>query len=112
MFTLVANNHTYYLAPYYGVYSGKDRGDGIRIFSIENGNLVDAKIIKTGSGMHYKLYYDYEAFSVPKKVQDFTIRYDPGAKTIILPVVGAGGRVTAGKIVYKFNGQYFEKVKN
>ena len=109
---LTANNRTYYIASYYGVYSGKDRGEGIRIFSIENGNLIDAKIIKTGSGMHYKLYYDYDLFSIPKKMPDAGIHYDPLAKTITLPVISAGGRLTANKIIYKFTGQYFERVKN
>jgi hypothetical protein len=40
LYNMSANNHVYYLAPYYGVFSGKDRGEGIRIFSIEKKNWL------------------------------------------------------------------------
>ncbi|MDR3694270.1 hypothetical protein [Mucilaginibacter sp.] len=112
LYNMSANNHVYYLAVYYGVFSGKDKGKGMRIFSIENGKLVDAKLIKTNSGLHNKLYYDYNSFSVTKNIKDADIHYDPASQTITLPVVDEGGRVTLGHIVYKFTGQYFEKIKN
>lgn len=113
LFTLNANNHVYYIALYYGIFSGKDRGEGVRIFSIENGKLTDAKIIKTHSGLHNKLYYSYNLFSIPNKVKDADIRYDVGSKTISLAeVADKNGTVTNRRTIYKFTGQYFEKVKN
>jgi hypothetical protein len=113
LFTLNANNHIYYMALYYGIFSGKERGEGVRIFSIENGKLIDAKIIKTQSGLHNKLYYGYDLFSIPLKMKDAEIHYDPALKTISLAVVAdEKGTVTNGRIIYKFNGQYFEMVKN
>jgi len=110
LYTIKANNQSYYLALYYGVFSGKDRGEGIRIFSIEKGNPIDAKLIKTQSGLRSKLYYDYDLFSIPKNVKDADIHYDPGNKTISLPVVVDPGKITGKRIVYKFTGKYFEKV--
>jgi hypothetical protein len=112
LYTIKVNNHPYYLALYYGIFSGKDRGEGVRFFSIENGKLIDAKLIKTQSGLHNKLYYDYDLFSIPKNVKDANIRYDPAKKTISLPVVADPGKVTGKRILYKFTGKYFEKVKN
>ena len=112
LYNMSANNHVYYLAPYYGIFSGKDRGEGIRIFLIENGKLIDAKLIKTTSGLRSKVYYDYNSFSVTKNIKDADIHYDPALKTISLPVVVGDGKVTNKRIVYKFNGQYFEKSAN
>ena len=112
IYNIAANNRSYYIAPYYGVFSGKDRGEGIRIFLIEKEKLVDAKLIKTKSGLHSKLYYSYDLFSIPKNVKDADIRYDPVLKTISLPIIVDVGKVTSKRILYKFTGQYFERVKN
>ncbi|MDB5136920.1 MAG: hypothetical protein JWP37_3523, partial [Mucilaginibacter sp.] len=71
-----------------------------------------AKLIKTRSGLHNKLYYDYELFSIPSNVKDADIRYYPAFSTISLPVIVEKGKVTSKRIAYKFTGQYFEKVKS
>ncbi|BAU53330.1 hypothetical protein [Mucilaginibacter gotjawali] len=111
LYNMSANNHVYYLAVYYGVFSGKDKGKGIRIFSIENGKLVDAKLIKTNSGFHDKLYYAYNPLSVTNNIKDADIHYDATQKTISLPIITGEGYVTNNRIIYKFTGQYFERVK-
>jgi hypothetical protein len=114
LFSLNANDHTYYAALYFGVFSGKERGEGLRVFSIENGKLTDAKIIKTRSGLHAKLYYNYDLFSIPSKMNDADFHYDPVTKTISFADVGGedGITVTDKKIIYKFTGQYFERIRN
>ncbi|HEY9002252.1 MAG TPA: hypothetical protein VIM89_12925 [Mucilaginibacter sp.] len=109
LYTLNANNKTYYLAIYNGAYTHVEAGQGIQIFAIENGKLNDdIKLIKTGSGLHSQLYYEY-LFDGGKNDD---IKYDPVQKTISLPVVVSKGRVTNKRITYKFTGQYFERVKN
>jgi len=108
--TLKVDNHNYYLAIYYGVFSGKDRGQGIRIFTINQGKLEDAKLIKTQSGLHNKLYYDFDGFTGNSKVNE-NILYNEATRTISLPVVLDNGKLTAKRILYKFTGQYFERIK-
>jgi len=109
-----ANNKTYYLTTYLGIYSSKDSGRGIRIFDIENGRLNnDVKLIKTASGMHGHLYYDYDFFSVvdiPFEKRP-RITFDRATNTISLPLVDGNHKVTNKFIQYKFTGQYFERGK-
>ncbi len=112
IYTLKANRKTYYLATYSGVYSTKDCGNGIQIFGIENGKLKnDIQLIKTQSGMHNKLYYDYNFASVVDWKVRPSIQFDNNANIIKLPVVDHKGSVTHKNITYKFTGKYFEKVK-
>ena len=111
LYTLKVGNQNHYLAVYYGVFSGKDRGQGIRIFKINDGKLENAKLIKTQSGLHNKLYYDYDGFTGNEKIKDYII-YNETTRTISLPVVLENGKLTSKRILYKFPGQYFERVKN
>jgi hypothetical protein len=109
LYSLSINNRTCYLAIYNGAYNHVEAGQGIQVFAIENGKLNDdVKLIKTSSGLHSQLYYEY-LFDGGK---DDDIKYDPVQKTISLPVVVSKGRVTNKRITYKFTGQYFERVKN
>lgn len=115
LYTYKIAGKTYYLGVYGCIYSNKDAGTGIRVFDIENGKLNDdVKIIKTASGLHSKLYYDYNFFSVvdiPFEKRP-TITFNAQKETISVPLVNANGNVTHNFITYKFNGQYFERVKN
>jgi hypothetical protein len=112
LYTLRMKDKTYYLGIYEGVYSSAGVGNGIQIFAIENGKLNDdVKLIKTTTGFHSQLYYEYDFGSVVRWKVRPTILYDAAARIIRLPVVLAKGRVTHRYISYKFNGVYFEKVK-
>jgi len=119
IYTLTANDKTYYLGIYNGIFSTKDMEEGVQIFCIENGKLnTRVKLIKTASGLHNKLSYDYDYFSIPKKLKNVDIHYNPALKTLTIPVVGADDhigedeKVSTKRIIYKFTGQYFERVKN
>lgn len=114
LYIFKANNSTYYLTVYLTIGSTKDAGQGIQVFTIENGKLnPDAKIIKTGSGLHSRLYYDYNFMSVVNIAYGSrpSVYFDPATKTIHIPLVEAGGKVTRQYITYKFTGKYFERVK-
>jgi hypothetical protein len=115
LYTFKTGNKTYYLGVYGGIYSTKDVGSGIKVFAITNGKLDDnVKLIKTQTGLKNKIYYDYDFLSVvdiafnarPK------ITFDKASQTIHIPLVNENGQVTHKYIVYKFTGQYFERVKN
>ena len=110
------NGKNYYLVTYYGIFDLYIRGEGIRVFSIENGKLnAQAKLIKTQKGLTNKLYYTYDQQENNLDVMgDATLTYDSKLKTITFPVVidnGEEGKLTDNFITYKFTGQYFEKVK-
>ena len=113
LYTFKANSKTYYLGVYKGIFSSKDVGEGIQVFSIDNGRLnTDVKLIKTTSGLHSKLYYSYDFFSVIHRKERPTITFNAATQTINLPLVDAKGNVTHKFITYKFTGEYFEKVKS
>jgi hypothetical protein len=113
IFTFKANRKTYYLCVYVEIGSSKDAGDGVHIFTIENGKLTDAKIIKTGSGLHDDLNYGYDFGSVVnidyQKLP--AIRFDNVTNTIYLPMVDGKYQMTSKFIQYKFTGRYFERLK-
>lgn len=115
LYTFKAAGKTYYLGIYGTIYSTKNAGTGIRIFDIENGKLNDdVKLIKTLSGLKSKIYYDYDFGSVVRIPYGSrpTITFDAASQTIRIPLVDANEQVTKKFITYKFNGQYFEKVKS
>ena len=113
LYTLKVNDKTYYLAVFNGVYSAKDAGQGIQVFTIENGKLIDdIKLIKNTSGLHNQLYYDYDLLSVVHLKVRPSVYFDDASNSIFVPLVDGDGKVTNKYITYKFTGQYFEKVKN
>ena len=113
LYTIKVKNKTYYLAVYDGIYSSAGIGNGIQVFAIENGKLnSDVKLIKTTTGLHSQLYYEYNfSYVVDWKVRP-TIYFDGTLQEIRMPLIVEKGKVTHKFITYKFNGQYFEKVKS
>ena len=114
IYSFRVNDKVYYLARYLMIGSTKDVSDGIHIFAIENGKITDAKIIKTRSGLHSDLSYDYDFGSVIDIDYDKRPgpRFDEKTNIIYLPLVDGNNQMTNKFILYKFTGQYFEKVKN
>ena len=112
IFSLKNNDTTYYLAISNNTYSNKDCKQRIEISYIEDGNLIDVKIIKAKTGMRNSLSFNYDFFSVVDKPERplKLITYDNLTQTIIIPIVLADGKVTNKFIHYKFTGEYFEKV--
>ena len=114
IYTFINKGKTYYLTVYLDVASTKDVSNGIHIFTIENGKIADAGLIKTRSGVHSDLHYDYDFGSVvdidfDKRPQP---RFEEQTNTIYLPLVDGNRQMTRKFILYKFTGQYFERVKN
>jgi hypothetical protein len=111
LYTFSANGSTYYLTFFYGKFSSRIIRMGVQIFSIEDGKLNEnTKIIKTASGLHSKLVYDFDPFSDFDSSLDAGIHYNETSKTISIPIIVADGKVTKGHITYKFTGKYFEKI--
>jgi hypothetical protein len=115
LYTFRTGGAIYYLGIWGIIESSRYAGTGIRVFAIQNGVLSnDVKIIKTQSGLHSTIFYEYDFGSVidiPFEKRP-TISFDQTTQTIRIPLVNAKGQVTAKFITYKFNGQYFKKIKS
>lgn len=115
IYSLKSPKGTYYMATYLDIESTKDMNEGVQIISIVNGKLnSDTKIIKTQSGLHSQLSYEYDFSSIidiPYEKRP-TITFDSKTQTIHLPLVNSKGMITKGEILYKFDGQYFIKEKH
>lgn len=113
IFTFKNRNKTYYLAIGTGIYSGVSLSQSIKAFTIENNSLNDTiKLFKTKTkllneiGFYFESYNVYDDAERPYRL----IKYDKNKKTIYIPIVIEGGEVTNKYILYKFNGQYFERI--
>jgi hypothetical protein len=105
---------TYYLAVSGGSESTKDAYETISVYAISNDTLNDkVKLIKTVSGLNNSINFEYDFFSVVDRPERpiQLIKYDTDKKIIYIPIVLENGKVTNRYILYKFNGQYFEKVQ-
>jgi hypothetical protein len=113
LYTVKANGHNFYLAVYLTIGSTKDAGGGVQVFTIEDGKLNEnARLIKTGTGRHSRIDYNFNFFSeVDWKVRPTTY-YDAATQTLHIPLIASNGNMTHNYIIYKFTGQYFERVKN
>jgi hypothetical protein len=113
MYMFKINDKTYYLGVCNGIYSVRGAGQGLQVFTIENGKLLDnVKLIKNSKGLHNQLFYDYDAASVAHLKVKPGIYFDEASNTILVPLVNLDGKVTEKYITYKFTGQYFERVKS
>lgn len=112
LYTFKTNNKIYYLSVYQTIGSTRNRGQGIRVFTIENGKLnEDVKIIKTRNGLHNGITIDYEFSSIMHWKVWPIIHFDEASKIIFIPLVGADNKMRHSYITYKFTGIYFEKMK-
>ncbi len=112
IFSLNTHDTTYYLAISHNTYSNKDCKQRIEISYIENGSLIDVKLIKTKTGIRNSLGFNYDFFSVVDRPERPVklITYNSTTQTINIPVVLVDGKITDKFIHYKFTGEYFEKV--
>jgi len=107
----ILNGKTYYFIIYESIVGGRHYYEGIMTCAIEQNKLnTKVKLIKTSSGLHNQLHYEFHHSENGDDSNDNLI-FDEKAKKISLPVVNAAGELTSDRITYKFTGQYFEKVK-
>jgi hypothetical protein len=112
IYAVKTSKNVYYLATFYIIGSTKDLGGGIQAFAIENGVLNnDVKIIKTQTGLHSSINYEYDASYINDRNKYPDIEYNKVLQTIKIPLIETNGKATHKFITYKFTGKYFEKVK-
>lgn len=113
LYTMMANGKAVYLTVSDGRFSSRDLGQTIKAWSINEGSLEDARIIKTKSGLTNSISINYDFTSVADRPERPVklITYDAAKKIIYIPVVYPDGKVTSRFIQYQFTGQCFEKVQ-
>ena len=114
IYTFKTGNKTYYLTRFSFIESTRYSAYGITAFTIENDNVVEAKIMKIRSGMHSALSYECDFSLIDMKTYERLpeIRFNNATNSIYLPLVDKKGKITLKIIHYKFTGQYFERMKN
>jgi hypothetical protein len=119
VFDIVTKTGTVYLVNTTSRLSTSYNGQSVSAFRIDGNKLADGvKIFKTGSGTTNSISFGYDFFSVVDR-EERPVRlfeYDSKSKTLSFPVViedgeTPQGRVTDKKIRYRFNGEYFVKVR-
>ncbi len=110
--------HVYYLLVSTGVYSNIDTSQNLQILAIKDKKIIYPAIISASTLTSF-LGFAYDFFSVvdrpERPIQLF--KYDDKTKTIRFPVVVEdpkfpSGKVTDKKIEYRFDGQYFQRLKH
>jgi hypothetical protein len=113
IFTVKADDKTYYLAVNNGIYSNKDASQSIKVFTIENNTLNDTlKLFKTKTKLYNEINVGFDFFSVVDRPERplRLIKYDPNKKIVSIPIVLENGKVTDRYILYQFKGEYFEHI--
>ncbi|WP_413669512.1 hypothetical protein ACEN9X_05870 [Mucilaginibacter sp. Mucisp86] len=115
LYTVKTNYKTYYLGISMAVLWSGYTADFINAFAIENKKLNDKlKIIKTEGGLENGLSAQYDCTSlVNRNVKEVPyLSFNLKTQTIHLPLILTDGKITGKYVNYKFNGQYFEKIKS
>ncbi|GAA3960936.1 hypothetical protein GCM10022210_05940 [Mucilaginibacter dorajii] len=112
IYSLKSKDKIYYLAVYDEILSYHDRCQGIQIFLIDKDDLMPAKLIKTQTGLHSKIDYLYNDNSMRDQNWENELTYHEKTQTLTIPVALENGNLTDNYITYKFNGEYFIKLKS
>jgi hypothetical protein len=102
------NGAKYYFCIGDGKYSTKDLGQEVRVFVVKGNLLVQAPIIKTQRGLTNSIHINYDLSNLDGKT-DHSIAFDESSNELKIPVVDAKGKMSNKNIIYKFNGEHFER---
>lgn len=116
IFTTELNNQTYYWLISYSISDSQTRGSGATLYQINERGFVPVDLIKTKK-LTSQIGFSYSLLDGEHVHSNRYFRYDNQTKTLSFPVVIATdenliGKVTDKRIEYRFDGQYFVRVKN
>lgn len=114
IYTVKANDKTYYLALSGGSESSRYYYETISIYTIDGSTLNDTiALIKTPEGLKNYINFEYDFSSVYDRPERplRLMKYDADKKIIYVPIVFEDGKVTDRFILYQFKGQYFEHIQ-
>jgi hypothetical protein len=109
------NGKAYYLPLYVGIYSGRDRMDGIKAYTIDNDQLNDSvQLFKTTKASINAIDYAYDAFNSYEDKDDRerpTIHLNEEKTKVYIPIISEE-KFTGRWLIYVFNGEQFVYDKN
>ena len=114
IYTLKANNKTYYLTLRMNSFSTRDHMQAINICTIEGDTLNNSvALIKNRDTLLSSIIVEYNFMSVVNRPERplRLIKYDVDKKIIYIPIVLDNGDVTDRFILYQFKGNYFECIE-
>lgn len=111
IYKMKIGNETIYLANGYTIGSTRDMGGSIKLFKILNGQLKDANIIKTSTGLQSSIYYYYDRTLMGEKQDWPSCYFNAATQTLLIPLIYENDKPSGKFIKYKFNGKFFQKVK-
>ena len=114
IYTLHTPANTYYLVVNGVIYSTSGSYESIQAYCIDKQSLNDSvRIFKTQSGLENSIGFDYDFFSVVDRPERpiHLIEFDPITKIVRIPIVIEHGAVTHRWILYKWTGNYFERIR-
>ncbi|MGZ3766427.1 MAG: hypothetical protein ACXVB0_15605 [Mucilaginibacter sp.] len=116
LFTVRNHGTTWYLCVYVNPVSRELKRQSIIALTIKNGQLIDhVKIFKTDKGLTDRMDVDIAVtakINRQKWKEESVFSFKPSLLTIESPERIENDDRAIGHVVYKFTGQYFEKVKN
>jgi hypothetical protein len=71
------------------------------------------KLFKTKNGLKSEMGFEIDLTASSNRenaVPDYSIIYDQKNKTMSIPVILEDSKITKKRIVYHFNGKYFERI--
>ena len=118
--SIKTRNGTVYMATFLSILSTSLRGQTMHAYQVKGNTLSEGiKIFKTKSGPVSSLGFSYDFFSVVNNPapREELFNFDPRRREIRFPVVIESkeipqGKVTKRNIVYKFDGEYFQRIIN
>lgn len=112
------NGQTVYFISNWGAGYTSLHGLTLRLYRMENGQLMPAKLIRTAKGLTHEIGFAYNPFFLPNtgRHRGKLIHIDPKTKTFTVPVViddqkSPNGRVTNRSLKYRFDGRVFRYVR-
>lgn len=119
IYTQPTKNGAIYAVCSTAILSNPDHYQAVSLYKIEGAELKDkVELFKTAEGLTDSIGFEYDFFSIVERQERPVklILFDKATKTIKIPVViqdkkNPLGRVTNRFINYRFDGNYFVKVK-
>jgi hypothetical protein len=116
LFTLKTKHKTYYIVTSHAQVASSRYYDAVKVYTIDTGRANDSvKLFNIDSVLHSSISYEWKStgqYHTKNGIDyDNTIEYDKNTQSLLIPVVYENGNVSKRFTVYRFDGQYFEKVK-
>jgi hypothetical protein len=115
MYMLKHEEKVWYLGLFRARVSSGLSAEGIKLFAVDAKGLnKNVKLFRTGSGLQNEIAFEFNMYKVADMAgrSSRLLYFDESDKKLHIPIVHEDGKVTNRFIVYAFNGEYFEKLRD